>query len=110
MPTYEYMEMLYLHHAKREGLERLNELGAQGWAPAFQVGKTLILYREAPPTVTKLPDADIEDWREIYPALPDDELAEMDADGVAALMMSDFDLPTRATLRRWADEARESAE
>jgi len=108
---YEYTEMVYVHHAKRDALDRLNALGAKGWAPAFYVGRTLILVREIDnPAIKELPDADIEDWRAIYPELPDEELADMDADGVAALMGGRFDLPTRATLNRWAQEARESAD
>jgi len=107
---YEYTEMMYMHHKRKEGLDQLNALGAQGWAPAFQVGKTLILYRKvgAGTNAKPLPDADIEDWRAIYPTMTDAELADVDADGVAELMGKAFVLPTRATLNRWAQEARES--
>ena len=111
MPKYEYTEMAYIHHQPGVALERLNELGAEGWAPAFQVGRTVILYREVgdgdAPAIQN-PDADVEDWREIYPTLPDDVLEGIDADGVAEVMGDDFELPTRTTLNRWAEEARES--
>jgi hypothetical protein len=110
MPQYEYTEMAYIHHQPGMALDRLNELGAQGWAPAFQVGRTVILYRELgefAPEVHK-PDADVEDWREIYPSLPSTTISNIDADGVAEVMGDDFELPTRTTLNRWAEEARES--
>jgi hypothetical protein len=110
MPRYEYTEMAYIDHQPGIALERLNELGAQGWGPAFQVGRTLILCRElgefAPET--RKPDADVEDWREVYRTLPDDVLEGIDADDVAEVMGEDFELPTRTTLNRWAEEARES--
>jgi len=118
---YEYREMMYLHHARREGLEQLNELGAEGWGPAFCIGRTLILAREVEgaggdeeiedseePESFGLPEATVDDWRDIYRALPDEQLVDIDADGVETLMAEAFDLPTRSTLHRWADEARES--
>ena len=118
---YEYREMMYLHHARREGLEQLNELGAEGWGPAFCIGRTLILCREVNDEPVEpeaedseeaesfgLPEATVDDWRDIYRALPDEQLDEIDADGVETLMAEAFALPTRSTLHRWADEARES--
>lgn len=104
------MEMQYIDYQEPgDALRRLNEFGAQGWRPAWRLGRLLILYREDAVAET-LPQADIENWRDVYPLLTDEELAGMDADTVEELMSEDFELPTRATLNRWAQEARESVE
>lgn len=108
MPQYEYREMAYLHHARREGLERLNEMGAEGWRPAFAVGRTVVMMREVGDAMERA-EATIDDWRDIYPTLPDAALYDLDADAVAEIMGGDFELPTRSTLNRWADEAKEAA-
>jgi len=116
MPKYEYREMSYLHHARREGLERLNALGAEGWKPAFAVGRTVVMMREVGDDASDWimrgtgpkAEATVDDWREVYPTLPDEILEGIDADGVAEIMGGDFELPTRTTLNRWAEEARES--
>lgn len=117
MPKYEYMQMTYMHHRAMEGLDRLNELGGEGWAPAFCIGRTLILCREYWETADGGPDlgeATIDDWREIYPDVSahcDVELRDITADDVADVMSDlGYDLPTRSTLHRWAEEARESVE
>ncbi len=111
MPQYEYMQMIFVEYRKGALMKQLNELGAEGWGPALAVGRTVILYREVgamAETAKGLPDADIEDWRALYPVLTESELADISADDIEKLMGEDFALPTRATLNRWANEARES--
>jgi len=108
---YEYREMMYLHHAQREGLDRLNELGAKGWAPAFEVGRTLILVREVEGDDASAPlrEATIDEWRDVYEGMDPGALAEIDGDTVGEIMEAKgYSLPTKTTLNRWADEARES--
>lgn len=109
---YEYREMMYLNHARQDALDRLNEAGRKGWAPAFAIGRTLVLVREMDgdaPTEATRPEATVDDWREVYEAIVPGALAEMDAETVGEIMEGKgFALPTRTTLGRWADEARKT--
>jgi hypothetical protein len=102
MQRIEYKQARYIDrpHQNQKAVDVLNELGKEGWRPAFSVGRYLILWRERV-------EATIEDWRNIYAEVDEETRAALDGDAVAALVeKAGFAPPSRATLNRWAGEAR----